>query len=215
MKTTIPVRTALLSAFDRTGLGDFALALNRLGWNILASAGTAKYLVEHGVRGLTDVASIVGPPILGHRVVTLSRELHAALLATDSDEDQAELRRLGVPRIDLVYCNFYPLENAIAASDSTRERVIEQTDIGGPTMLRSAAKGGRMVVSDYHQFPLVLRWANGYFAQNPGLELQVRSALVSIAERRVAEYCACSSVYHARQATDDLVRAIERGDYTF
>src|SRR5690349_1398762 len=111
-------KTALLSAYDKTGLEEFAFKLVSLGWNLLGSAGTAKYLNEKGIK-TRDVAEIVGPPILGHRVVTLSRELHAALLATESVEDQAELDRLGVPRIDLVYVNLYPLEAEVAKEDCT------------------------------------------------------------------------------------------------
>ena len=139
-------KTALLSAYDKTGLETFAAKLvMHYGFDLLASAGTAKYLADKGIKA-RDVSEIVGPPILGHRVVTLSREIHAALLATDSPEDQAELDRLGVPRIDLVYVNFYPLQEEIEKPGSTLESVIEKTDIGGPTLLRSAAKGRRITL---------------------------------------------------------------------
>ncbi|OHA18288.1 MAG: hypothetical protein A2664_02390 [Candidatus Taylorbacteria bacterium RIFCSPHIGHO2_01_FULL_46_22b] len=141
------MKTALLSAFRKEGLPDFARRLVARGWNLLASGGTAKCLAEARIP-VTDVATIVGPPILGHRVVTLSREIHAALLAKDTPEDAAELTRIGVPRIDLVYVDLYPLERETLREGSTLDSVLEQEDIGGPTMLSSAAKGKRIVISD-------------------------------------------------------------------
>ena len=137
------MRTALLASYEKdTTLLRLGKMLKDAGWSLLGSAGTAKYLIENGV-ACRDVAELVGAPILGHRVVTLSRELHAGLLSTDADT--AELQRLNVSRIDLVYVTLYPLEQAIAAGNPTD--VIEKTDIGGPTLLRSAAKGRRIVLS--------------------------------------------------------------------
>src|SRR3989344_8971741 len=150
------MKTALLSAYQKTdALADFARELKKRRWDILASAGTKKFLDEKGIAS-TDVATIVGPPILGHRVVTLSREIHAGILA--KDEDQAELDRLGIRRIDLVYVDLYPLEEEIARTGATEESVIEKTDIGGPALLRSAAKGRRIVLSSPAQFDNALEY---------------------------------------------------------
>src|SRR3989344_119612 len=130
-------RTALLASFEKdAALVRLGKMLKDAGWALLGSAGTAKYVKENGIE-CRDVAEIVGAPILGHRVVTLSRELHAGLLSTDADA--AELVKLGVPRIDLVYVTLYPMEKTIAAG-GTPEEVLEKTDIGGPTLLRG---GGR------------------------------------------------------------------------
>src|SRR6266576_3874409 len=102
-------RNALLSVYHKDGIVDFARNLVNLGWNIYASGGTAAALTKAGVP-VIDVASLVGGgPILGHRVVTLSRELHAGLLSQDNKEDLAELKHLGVPVIDLVCVDLYPL----------------------------------------------------------------------------------------------------------
>ena len=106
-------------------------------WNLLGSAGTAKYLNENGIP-CRDVAELVGPPILGHRVVTLAREIYAGLLATDADAD--ELKKLNLARIDLVYVTLYPLEKTIADPKSTSEQVLEKTDIGGPTFARGGQR---------------------------------------------------------------------------
>src|SRR3989338_4304276 len=100
--------TALLSSYEKN---ESVLRLARLlaknNWNLLGSSGTTKYLKENGV-DCKDVADTVGPPILGHRVVTLSREIYAGLLAV-TDADYKELERLNIPVIDLVYVNLYPL----------------------------------------------------------------------------------------------------------
>lgn len=152
--------TALLSAFDKTGVPEFAAELHRLGWNILASGGTAKCIVEAGIT-VTDIATIVGEPILGHRVVTLSREIHAALLSKDTPEDNAELERIGMPRIDLVYVNLYPLEQELAKPDRTLDSVVEMVDVGGPAMLMAALKGQRFVMCERGQISLIKACLHG------------------------------------------------------
>jgi phosphoribosylaminoimidazolecarboxamide formyltransferase/IMP cyclohydrolase len=137
--------TALLSAFDKTGLEDFANELERFEFSILGSRGTAEHLQEKGV-AVTDISEMVGEPILGHRVVTLSREIHAGLLARD--EDEQELRLRGIRWIDLVYVDLYPIRIALQDPGRTLASVVEMTDIGGPAMLMAAVKGGRLVLCD-------------------------------------------------------------------
>lgn len=179
---------ALLSVYDKTGIADFARGLADLGWQIYASGGTAKAVEEAGVE-VTDVSGLVGgKAILGHRVVTLSREISAGLLADKaSDEDMAELKSLGLPVIDLVCVDMYPLEEAIAA----KENVIEKTDIGGPTMLRAAAKGRRIVLSHVSQRAAVLDWLK---AGRPD-EGEFLEDLAARAEYEVARYVAVSAGY--------------------
>lgn len=188
------MKTALLSAYHKTdALADFARALRERGWDILASAGTKKFLDERGIES-TDVASIVGPPILGHRVVTLSREIHTGLLARP--EDQAELDRLGIRRIDLVYVDLYPLEEEIARAGATEESVIEKTDIGGPALLRSAAKGRRIVLSNASQFPQSLDHIDACIEDGRYL-----TSLAAEAESVVAAYVSASTEFNRRFAT--------------
>ena len=147
------MRTALLSVYNKAGIIDFAKDLISLDFKILASGGTAKHLTDAGVP-VEDVANLIGArlpdgqggAILGHRVVTLSREVHAGLLAKDNAEDRKELKNLRIPFIDLVCVDLYPLEDEIKNPKATRESVIEKTDIGGPAMLRSGAKGGRITI---------------------------------------------------------------------
>jgi|SRR3989344_4417551 len=180
------MKTALLSAYKKTDeLADFARALKDRGWDILASAGTVKFLAEKGIEA-TDVATIVGPPILGHRVVTLSREIHAGLLA--KPEDEAELERLGIRRIDLVYVDLYPLEEEINHPGATEESILEKTDMGGPALLRSAAKGRRIVLSSSAQFAKALTYID------TNAENRKYLAFLAVeAEGRVAAYAAASA----------------------
>ena len=132
------MKKALISVYNKDGIVEFGKQLVDLGFDILASGGTAKTLSSAGIT-VTDVATLVGGgAILGHRVVTLSREIHAGLLAKDNSEDRAELEKLNIPFIDLVCVDLYPLTEEIAKADATLESVIEKTDIGGPTMMRSA-----------------------------------------------------------------------------
>jgi phosphoribosylaminoimidazolecarboxamide formyltransferase/IMP cyclohydrolase len=152
-------KVALLSAFHKDDrLHDFARDLVELGWRLLASAGTKRFLDQHNIESV-DVATIVGKSILGHRVVTLSREIHAVLLARlDNQDDLKELADLGIAPVSLVYVDLYPLADAMEKDERTIASVVDQTDIGGPTLLRSAAKGRRIVVSSMQQFDDVLEF---------------------------------------------------------
>jgi phosphoribosylaminoimidazolecarboxamide formyltransferase/IMP cyclohydrolase len=183
---------ALLSVYDKDGIVDFAKGLIDLGWQVYASGGTAKIIGEAGL-AVTDIAELVGgQAILGHRVVTLSREISAGLLADKSSQDDvAEMKKLNLPIIDLVCVDMYPLEEAIAKPDTSRQTVVEQTDIGGPTMLRSAAKGHRIVLSHAEQRAPVLEWLR---AGKPDEE-KFLDELCARAEYEVARYVLASAKY--------------------
>lgn len=182
---------ALISVFDKTGVAEFAGELHKLGFTIYASGGTAKAISKAKIP-VKDVAELVGgEAILGHRVVTLSREIHAGLLADKSQA--AELKKLDIPRIDLVCVDLYPLEKTINNSKSTAQDVIEMTDIGGPALLRSAAKGRRVVISRPEQRQAVLDWLK---AGKPD-EQNFLTALAATAEFEVAKYVFKSAKYFA------------------
>ncbi len=194
-------KTALISVYNKDGIVEFAEELHKLGFDILASGGTAKKLTEAKLP-VRDVSELVGgKAILGHRVVTLSREVHAGLLAQDNKEDRAELEKMGVPFIDLVCVDLYPLKEEIKNKKSTRESVIEKTDIGGPTMLRSAAKGRRIVVSDPADRMRVLEWLK---RKEPEKETFI-TGLCAKAEAVVAEYCLWSARYHSQGGYDGFL----------
>ncbi|MBA3866596.1 MAG: bifunctional phosphoribosylaminoimidazolecarboxamide formyltransferase/IMP cyclohydrolase [Solirubrobacterales bacterium] len=135
------VRRALISVSDKTGVADFARSLAALGVEILSTGGTAGALREAGLT-VTDVSEFTGQEeILDGRVKTLHPRLHAALLARrDDPEHIATLAREGIEPIDLVCVNLYPFEQTVSGRDVVPEVAIENIDIGGPTMIRAAAK---------------------------------------------------------------------------
>ena len=133
--------TALLSVSDKTGLVDFARSLTGLGWNLVSTGGTAKALRDAGlpVRDVSDVTRF--PEMLDGRVKTLHPAVHAGLLARrDLPAHMAALEGQGIAPIELVAVNLYPFEPTAGRAGATSDQVIEQIDIGGPSMLRSAAK---------------------------------------------------------------------------
>ncbi|HEY0318874.1 MAG TPA: bifunctional phosphoribosylaminoimidazolecarboxamide formyltransferase/IMP cyclohydrolase [Solirubrobacterales bacterium] len=142
----IRVRRALISVSDKTGVADFAKGLAALGVEILSTGGTAAALREAGLE-VTDVSEFTGQEeILDGRVKTLHPRLHAALLARRQDpEHMATLERERIEPIDLVCVNLYPFEQTVSGNEVAPEVAIENIDIGGPTMIRAAAKNHESV----------------------------------------------------------------------
>src|SRR5499433_1303745 len=135
------VERALISVFDKAGVVDFARRLAAKKIEILSTGGTAKLLRENGV-AVRDVSDFTGwPEMLGGRVKTLHPKVHGGLLfRRKHPEDQKQAKEHGIAPIDLVVVSLYPFEATAAKSGLTAEELIENIDIGGPTMLRSAAK---------------------------------------------------------------------------
>ena len=137
--------TAILSVHNKTGLIDFAKGLAALGWNLLASGGTAKLLRDNNIN-VTEVADYTkSPELLGGRVKTLHPAIHGGLLARPTESDHNELLSLGWDYIDLVAVNLYPFEETIAKPSVTYADAIENIDIGGVTLIRAAAKNHERV----------------------------------------------------------------------
>ena len=155
----MPITRALLSVSDKTGLLDFAKGLAELGVEILSTGGTAKFLTEGGVK-VTDVSDHTGfPELFDGRVKTLHPKVHGGLLQRrDHDQDKKDAKKHEIPVIDLVAINLYPFEQTITKKDVTLEEAIENIDIGGPSMLRSAAKNHRWVtvISSPDDYAIVL-----------------------------------------------------------
>ena len=136
---------AIFSVHDKTGILDFARGLAALGWQLLASGGTAKLLRENGLP-VTEVADYTqSPEILGGRVKTLHPAVHGGLLARPTEADHQQLLDLGWDYIDLVAVNLYPFEETIAKPGVAYAEVIENIDIGGVTLIRAAAKNHERV----------------------------------------------------------------------
>ena len=141
-----PATQALLSVSDKTGLVDFARGLTRLGVKLLSTGGTAKALADAGL-AVTEVGAYTGfPEMLDGRVKTLHPKVHAGILARrDLPAHVAALEMHGIPTIDLVVVNLYPFRETVAKPGCTLDEAIENIDIGGPTMVRAAAKNWQHV----------------------------------------------------------------------
>ena len=191
-------KIALVSVSNKTGIEEDVRRLVNMGWKIISSGGTAKVLAAAGIP-VTDVATLVGGgAILGHRVVTLSREVYAGLLADAlKPEDLAELANKNIPFIDFVRCDFYPLRKTIAEAASLERaaaiaKVIEGTDIGGPCMVRGGAKGLRLVVCRKQDMETVLQ----ELEKDGDVSQENRQKLRARAEYEVAWYVGDSAVFH-------------------
>ena len=140
-------KRAILSVHDKTGLIELGRGLVALGWELIASGGTARALRDAGLPA-REVSDVTGAPeMLGGRVKTLHPAIHGGILARDTAGDRADLAAQGIAPIDLVVGNLYPFAATIARPGTTTAEAVEQIDIGGVTLLRAAAKNfGRVVV---------------------------------------------------------------------
>jgi phosphoribosylaminoimidazolecarboxamide formyltransferase / IMP cyclohydrolase len=181
-----PVRRALVSCFDKTGVAELARALHELGVELISTGSTAATLREAGVP-VVAVADVTGfPECLDGRVKTLHPRVHAGILADRNDPAHvAELEELGVDAIDLVVVNLYPFRDT-AASGAPAPDVVEMIDIGGPTMVRAAAKnhGSVGVLVDPDDYPRVLE----QLQEQGGLDEGLRRGLAAKAFQHTAAY---------------------------
>ncbi len=200
-----PIRRALLSVSDKTGLVEFARVLRDSNVELLSTGGTATALRDAGLE-VRDVSDVTGfPEMMDGRIKTLHPRIHGALLALrDNEAHAAALREHNIEPIDMVVINLYPFEQTIARPDVTLEEAIEQIDIGGPAMIRSAAKNHRdvaVVVSpdDYAHILDEMRSHEG------ALTLHTRAELARLAFQRTATYDAFIHTYLTRAATTSSI----------
>lgn len=192
---------ALISVADKTGIVDFAKELETLGVEIISTGGTAKALREAGIK-VRDVSDVTGfPALMDGRVKTLHPKIHGGLLGLrDNASHQSAMRAHGIEPIDMAVINLYPFEQTIAREGVRLEEAIEQIDIGGPAMIRSAAKNFRdvaIVVSpeDYDAVLVELSQQDG------ALSLDRREELAASAFLLTSAYdSAISEFFHSRQA---------------
>ncbi len=190
------VRRALLSVWDKTNLLDFARGLAAFSVELISTGGTRKTLAEGGL-AVREVSELTGfPEILDGRVKTLHPRVHGGLLfVRDNPQHENTVAKHGIEPIDLVVVNLYPFEATVARGASYDE-VIENIDIGGPAMVRSAAKNHRdvAVVTDPGQYGEILDELRAY---NGGLTLETRKRLAAAAFARTAAYDRAVSAYFA------------------
>jgi phosphoribosylaminoimidazolecarboxamide formyltransferase/IMP cyclohydrolase len=193
---TIPIKRALLSVFDKSGMADFAKELARLGVELVSTGGTHKLIAETGV-AVRDISDLTGfPEMMDGRVKTLHPKVHGGLLAVrDKAEHQASMDEHQIGAIDLVVVNLYPFEATIAKGAGYDE-TIENIDIGGPAMIRSAAKNHAYVtvVVDPSDYPMILE----AMRQHGGVDYATRQKLAAKAYARTANYDAVISSWFAQ-----------------
>ncbi|MEO0963543.1 MAG: IMP cyclohydrolase [Planctomycetota bacterium] len=196
-----PVRTALLSVSDKTDLIPFAKRLATHGVRLVSTGGTARALRDAGLN-VADVSELTGfPEMMDGRVKTLHPKIHGGLLAVRDKIDHAQaLKDHGITPIDLVCVNLYPFEKTVADPDVSEQDAIEQIDIGGPTMIRAAAKNHRFVavVTDPGQYDAV---GNDLDAHEGATSLSLRRELAGAAFARTAAYDAAITAWLTRRST--------------
>ena len=192
--------TALISVSDKTGVLEFARSLVEMGYGLLSTGGTARTLAEAGLP-VTEVSDYTGfPEIMGGRVKTLHPRIHGGLLGRRG-EDEAVMAEQDIPRIDLAVINLYPFEAVTSRPDCSLEEAIENIDIGGPAMVRSAAKNfdAVAVVTSPDQYAMVLERLR---AGGGRLDAATRYELAVAAFNRVAQYDDAISQYLSARTAD-------------
>ena len=192
-------KRALVSVSDKTGLVDFVKGLQAAGWEIIATGGTQKLLEDSGVKtiGISDVTGF--PEICDGRVKTLHPKVHGGLLARRDEPSHLQaLQENGIEFIDLVCVNLYPFRETIAKEGTTMAEAIEKIDIGGPSMLRSAAKNYNdvTVVCDPADYDTILAEINA----TGNTTLETRLQLSAKAYTHTAQYDACIATYMREKA---------------
>jgi len=198
------VKRALIGVSDKEGISDFAKELSGLGVEILSTGGTASILNKAGI-SIKEVSDLTGfPEMLGGRVKTLHPVIHAGLLAKRDEEKHMEtLKKHKIGTIDLLVCNLYPFEKTIKKPKVSIEEVIENIDIGGPTLIRAAAKNYKdvIVVTNKEQFDCVL----SSLKKNGDLSINKREKLALVAYTHTAQYDSIISKYLRNKWTDELL----------
>ena len=185
--------TALLSIFDKTDIETLANGLSLLGWDMLASGGTADVIRKMGLTVL-DVADYSGSPeILEGRVKTLHPAVHGGILARNTEADTADLIKIGAKLIDLVVVNLYPFEKTVEKPQVTHEEVVDNIDIGGVALMRAAAKNYARVtiITDYKDYIPVLM----ELRENGKMDIETRLVLAQKAFKLTAAYDAFIAQY--------------------
>jgi len=196
----VKIKTALISVSDKTGVAEFATDLAKQGVKIISTGGTAKALSSAGV-DVTSIESVTGfPEMMDGRVKTLHPKIHGGLLGLRDKPDHVEvMQSQGIEPIDLVCVNLYPFEQTVAKAGCTLAEAIENIDIGGPSMVRSAAKNHRYVavVTDPAQYSRVIDQMQ---ASNGAVTEELRADLARVAFGLTASYDAAISGYLNEQA---------------
>ncbi len=203
------IKRALISVSDKDGIAEFAQKLNGFGVEIISTGGTARMLREMGLT-VADVSQITGfPEMMDGRVKTLHPKIHGAFLALrDNNEHLEAMKTHGIEPIDLIVVNLYPFEQTIENEAVSIEEAVEQIDIGGPAMIRSAAKNWRdvLVVTDARLYETVLEELE---ETGGAISLETRRTFAALAFTHTAHYDSIISDYLVEQLSDKEFNFVE------
>jgi phosphoribosylaminoimidazolecarboxamide formyltransferase/IMP cyclohydrolase len=206
------IKRALISVSDKAGVADFARELQKFGVEIISTGGTAASLREAGV-DVREVSDVTGfPEMMDGRVKTLHPKIHGAFLALrDNDDHVASMNEHGIEPIDMVVINLYPFEKTVAKDGVELEEAVENIDIGGPAMIRSASKNWRdvAVVTDARLYPNIIEELNNTAGS---LSLNTRQRLATLAYKRTSNYDLAISNYLSEQLSEEDYDLIEPFD---
>lgn len=198
------VQTALLSVSNKQGLDDFAKKLKTLHVDLISTGGTAAFLKKHNISH-TDISQITGfPEMLNGRVKTLHPNIHAAILAQRSNKQHMDsIKKHHIKPIDMIVCNLYPFEETIKKPNVSFKEVIENIDIGGPTLIRAAAKNYHdvIIVTSPDQYQPISK----SLQKNGNVPLAEREQLALDAYTHTAEYDSIISSYLRKRWTDEIL----------
>jgi len=203
------IRRALISVSDKSGVVEFARELSAMDVEIVSTGGTAGALREAGL-DVRDVSDVTGfPEMMDGRVKTLHPKIHGAFLALrDNAEHVASMNEHDIETIDLVVVNLYPFEETVAKEGVSLEEAVENIDIGGPAMIRSASKNWRDVgvVTDTRLYPEIISEMKSH---DGALSLETRQRLATLAYTRTASYDLAISSYLSRQLSQNDLEMLE------
>src|SRR5262245_53334610 len=201
--TVVPIKHALISVSDKLGLVDFARGLAAHGVELYASGGTRKHLEQAGL-AVKEISAYTGfPEMMDGRIKTLHPKVHGGILCRhDRPEDLASMREHGIVPFELVVVNLYPFEATIGRAGTTDEEAIEQIDIGGPTLVRGAAKNHAFaaVVTSAEQYAQIL----DQISQQGGTTLELRRKLAAEAFEAIARYDRAIADYFAGRSDQEM-----------
>lgn len=200
--STYPIKRALLSVSDKTGIEDLARVLIRHGVEVVSTGGTAKLLKDKGL-AVTAVADVTGAAeMMDGRVKTLNPAIHGGILARrDNDQHLKDMEREGIQGIDLVVVNLYPFGATLAKPDASRDDLVENIDIGGPAMIRAAAKNHEFVtiITDAEDYSIALE----EIAAEGGTSLETRKRMAAKAFAHTAHYDSTIASWMRGNGDDD------------
>jgi len=203
------INRALISVSDKTGVIEFARSLAGFDVKLISTGGTARSLRESGIE-VTDVSDVTGfPEMMDGRVKTLHPKIHGAFLALrDNDQHVRSMHEHGIEPIDLVVVNLYPFESTVAKEGVSLDEAVENIDIGGPAMIRSASKNWRdvAVVTDPRLYTQIIDEMN---ANDGSLSFETRQRLAALSFTRTASYDLAISSYLSRQLSDEDLEMLE------